>query len=268
MSPAAADLRAKLPRMHLRRALACLLLAACPSGQDSTDTSTATSEPGTGTLATTSAAPTTGGTGPAPAPCVAAGIGPAFAWATAPGPGVAQCTRISDGPLALDCSGDFTGIFTLTLSNSEAPGIVTGDPLTVDYRVTKAGDTVTGEWLQIRDQVHWYVVAGQGPTLTPPDAPADWFHPNVEVALVAGDCAAVACDDGSGDQNTPRAISFGQGDQVAVLAPGKDGGVPGEFGGERYHAAVSEAHTGLCGAGEAGAGVDLLAFSVVSSGFQ
>lgn len=252
--------------MHLRLALACSLLAACPSGQDTTTGSSSGSGTGGGTPTTGDDASSGGTTGPASVECVAAGIGPAFSWGT--DPGVAQCIRISDSSLALDCTGDFTGIFTLGLTNSEEPGIVTGDPLTVDYRVIKTGDTITGEWLQIRDAVHWYVVAGQGPTLAPPDAPADWFHPNVEVALVAGDCAAIACSDGSGDESTPRAISFGQGEGVTVLGAGKDSGVPGDFGGESYHAAVSEAHTGLCGAAASGAGVDLLAFSVVSSGFQ
>lgn len=253
--------------MHLRLALTCLLLVACPSGGDTTDTSTSATDTGTGTATTD--APTSADTTDTSAPpveCIDGGLGPAFAWATPPAPGVAQCTRISDSSLALDCSGDFTGIFTLMLSNTGTLGIITGEAIEVDYRNTKDGDTITAEWLRVRDPIHWYIVAGQGPTLAPPDAPADWFHPNVEVSVVSGDCAAVACKDGSGDENTPRAIAFGQGDNVTVLAPGKDSGVPGEFGGESYHAAVSEAHTGLCGAGQAGAGQDLLAFSVVSSG--
>lgn len=243
---------------------ACLLLAACPSGAGTTETS---SSGDTGT--STGAAPTsgdTGTTGAAPVECVNGGLGAAFAWATAPKPGVAQCTRISDDLLAFDCSGDFSGIVTLTLSNPGELGIITGDPLEIDYRNTTSGDSVTGEWLRIRGQNQWYVVAGQGPTLAPPDAPADWFHPNVDAAVVAGDCAASMCGDGSGDLNTPRAIAFGEGELLLTLVPGKDGGVPGEFGGERYHAAVSEAHTGLCGGGAAGAAVDLFGFSIVSSG--
>lgn len=258
--------------MHLRLGFTCLLLAACPPAESTTDPST--SDPGTSgassgsdTTADTDDIPTTTATTGAGVACIDGGIGPAFAWATAPDPGVGQCIRISDDSLALDCSGGITGIVTLTLTNTGALGIGTGDPLEVDYRVTKDGDTVTGEWLRIRDQVHWYIVAGQGPTLAPPDAPADWFHPNVEISVVATDCAANPCMDGSGDENTPKAIAFGQGEFVNALAPGKDGGVPGEFGGESYHAAVTEAHTGLCGAGAAGADVDLLAFSVVSSGF-
>lgn len=239
-----------------------LILACTPAGGDDTGSTGAVDETGG-----TDPAPTTGDTGE-PIECIDGGIGPAFVWQTAPDPGSAMCTRISDGNLALDCSGEFTGIFTLELANTGELGIVPGDPLMVDYRVTKDGDEVTGEWLRVRDQIQWYIVAGQGPTLAPPDAPTDWFHPNVEVTRVAGGCAAVACDDGSGDMNTPLAISFGQGDITTVLAPGMSSGVPGEFGGESYHAAVSEAHTGLCGEGEAGAMVDLLAFSVVSSGFQ
>lgn len=250
--------------MRTRFAFACLVLACTPGGSDDTDSTGSagsTGEPGTGE------APTSGGD-TSEVPCVDGGIGPAFGWQTAPEPGTSACTRISDGNLALDCTGDFTGIFTLELSNTGELGIVPGEPITVTYVVTKDGDTVTGEWLQVRDMVQWYIVAAQGPTLAPPDAPADWFHPNVEVKRVDGACAAVACDDGSGDMNTPRAISFGQGETTSVLTPGMNSGVPGEFGGESYHAAVSEAHTGLCGAGEAGAQVDLLAFSVVSSGFQ
>lgn len=255
--------------MHLRLGLSCLLLAACPPTAGTTDTSSSSDHAtDASTQPTTAETPTTGASTGAPVECIVAGIGPAFAWATPPDPGVAQCTRISDNTLAFDCSGDFTGIVTLALSNSGTLGIVTGEPLEIDYRTTKDGDTVTGEWLQIRTQTQYYVVAGQGPTLAPPGAPADWFHPNVAVALVPGDCSPVACQDASGDMNTPHALAFGQGDQLAILAPGKDGGVPGEFGGESYHAAVTEAHTGLCGAGQAGAGVDLLAFSVVSSGLM
>lgn len=253
--------------MLLRLALLCLLLAACPPAGSTTDASSSSAD-ATDTGPTTDPTPTTDASTGAPIECVAAGIGPAFAWASPPDPGVAQCTRISDDNLALDCDGDFTGIVTLTLSNPGKLGITTGEPLEVEYRTTLDGDTVTGEWLRIRTQTQYYVVAGQGPTLAPPGAPADWFHPNVAVALVPGECSAVACQDASGDMNTPHALAFGQGDQVATLAPGKDGGVPGEFGGESYHAAVTEAHTGLCGAGQAGAELDLLAFSVVSSGFM
>lgn len=248
------------------RLVTCLLLAACPSAEGDTTTSgTGTGDTGTGTGTT----PTSGeasSTGAPPVECINGGLGPAFAWATPPQPGVAQCTRISDDLLAFDCSGGFTGIVTLTLANPEPPGIVTGDPIEIDYRNTMNGETITGEWLRIRGQDQWYVVAGQGPTLAPPDAPADWFHPNVDAAVVAGDCAAAVCGDGSGDMNTPRAIAFGEGPVLLTLAPGKDGEVPGEFGGEHYHAAVAEAHTGLCGGGAAGATVDLLAFSVVGSG--
>jgi len=254
--------------MHLRLGLPCLLLAACPPAEGTTDASSSSDATAAGTMPTTGEPPTTGASTGTPVECIDAGIGPAFAWATPPDPGVAQCTRISDDTLALDCNGDFTGIVTLTLSNPGTLGIVTGEPLEVDYRTTMDGDNITGEWLRIRTQIQYYVVAGQGPTLAPPGAPADWFHPNVDVALVPGDCSPVACQDGSGDMNTPHALAFGQGDQLATLAPGKDGGVPGEFGGESYHAAVTEAHTGLCGAGQAGAAVDLLAFSVVSSGFM
>jgi hypothetical protein len=249
-----------------------LLLAACPpvegttaSGTtDATDATDAGTGTDAGTTPTTGEMPTTGET---PVECVGGGIGVAFAWTTAPDPGVAQCTRISDDTLAFDCTGDFTGIFTLELANSGTLGIVAGDPLEVDYRVTKDGDTVTGEWLRVRDQVQWYIVAGQGPTVAPANAPDDWFHPNVDVTVVATDCAAVACDDGSGDENIPGALAFGEGEQVVELTPGKGGGVPGEFGGESYHAVVTEAHTGLCGGGDAKAGVALYAYSVVSSGF-
>lgn len=246
------------------------LLGACPPPGGTTDSSAsgdtdaATSTSATGT-ASSGDAPTTGGM---VVECVGGGLGPAFAWATPPEPGMASCQRISDASLALDCAGDFTGIFTLTLVNTGVVGLVVGEAVEVDYRVTTGADAkVTGEWLRVRGQGQWYIVAGQGPTLAPPDAPADWFHANVEVGLVAGDCSPLACSDGSGDQFTPRAISFGQGDLVNILAAGKDGGVPGEFGGESYHAAVSEARSGACDGGEAGEAIDVLAFSVVSSGF-
>ncbi len=254
-------------RMLLRLLCTGLLLVACTPAEGGTTegSSSGTSEPGTGGTTPTSGEASTG-TGGAPVECINGGLGAAFSWATPPSPGVAQCTRISDDLLAFDCSGDFSGIFTLMVGNPGVLGIVTGDPIEIDYRHTMDGDTVTGEWLRIRGQNQWYIVAAQGPTLAPPDAPADWFHPNVAVTVRSGDCAAALCGDGSNDMNTPLAIAFGQGDVSITLAPGKDGGVPGEFGGERYQAAVTEAHTGLCGGGEAGAGVDLLGFSVVSSG--
>lgn len=256
--------------MHSRLLLVCSLLAGCPASEDATDTTGATQ---TGAMGMTGAAPTTGTsaedpttgtTGDPDALCIGGGIGPAFQWATAPGPGVAECTLITDSALAFDCSGDFVGIFTLELVNTGALGLSVGDVVEIDYRIAETGESITGEWLRVRGQNQWWIVAGQGSTLAPPDAPADWFHPNVEVAVVDG-CEPVACD-GSSDVSTPRSISFGEGDIVVALAPGKDGGVPGEFGGERYHAAVSEAHTGVCGGGPASAGLDVLAFSVVSSG--
>jgi len=255
--------------MHLRFSLSILLLAACPPAESTSDASTGATAPGSGsdTSAATDDVPTTGDTTGAGVQCVDGGIGPAFAWSSPPDPGTAKCSRISDDNLAFDCTGDFTGIFTLTLANTGKLGITTGAAVDITYRTTQDGDLVTGEWLQVRDLTQRYIIAGQGPTLAPPDAPADWFHPNVEVSLAATDCAANPCMDGSGDASTPGAIAFGQGDLVSALAPGKDGGVPGEFGGESYHAAVTEAHTGLCGAGAGGADVAVLAYSVVSSGF-
>jgi hypothetical protein len=266
-------------RMHLRRLCTCLLLTACPPGDaDSGSTGTVGSASEGSTTAPTTT-PTTSETtmltvdpsattGDPPVECIDGGIGPAFSWQTPPETaGLATCIRITDDTLALDCTGAFTGIFTLELTNTGKLGIAVGDELEVDYRRTTDGDPEVGEWLRVRGQNQWYIVAGQGPTLAPPDAPADWFHPNVEVAVADVGCAATACPDAPADSSTPRAISFGQGDSVTVLAPGKDGGVPGEFGGESYHAAVTEAHTGVCGGGPAGAATDLFAFSVVSSGF-
>lgn len=249
--------------MVRRGLLALALLAGCPPGEGSTGTgssgeaTTGAATSGGATSGPTTSGPTTGGPSH---DCAVGGIGDAFAWATPPGPGTAACIRISDGSLALDCTGDFTGIFTLMLASSGTLGIVVGDPLEVDVRRTDAG-----EWLRVRGQNQWYVVAGQGPTVAPPDAPADWFHPNVAVAPVPAVCAPVDCGDGSGDAQVPRALAFGQGEQVAVYAAGESGGVPGEFGGERYHAVVTEATTGVCG-GDAAA--EHFAFSVVSSGLE
>jgi hypothetical protein len=260
--------------MHLRLVATCLLIAACKPEEGTTDASTTDdTDPGASTTPTSGDTPTTTDTpttGAMPAECVGGGLGaaPAFTLDPLPAPGNASCMRISEDTLDLDCLGEFTGTFTLALANPGKLGLPVGEAVEVDYIVTKDGDDlVTGEWLRVRDQIHWYIVAGQGPTLAPPNPPADWFHPNVEVAVVATDCAALACSDDSGDEFTPRAISFGQGDIVNALASDKDGGVPGEFGGESHHAAVAEAQTGTCGGGMAGAAVDVLAFSVVSSGF-
>jgi hypothetical protein len=260
--------------MNVRVVVVGSLLVACKPGEGSS----ATDDPGTtaGTtealttmgateVGTTEATPTT--TGDPGIECVDGGIGPAFVWGgTGPGPGKAQCTLINDEMLGLDCTGDFSGIFTLLLANAGKPGVVAGDVVEVDYRVVMDGEAVTGEWLQMRGQNQWWIVAGQGPTVAPPDAPADWFHPNVEVTAVDAGCATIACNDGSG-MTTPRAVAFGQGDIVNELAGGAGGGVPGEFGGESYTALVTEARAGTCGPG-AQADVELFAFYVVSSGFQ
>ncbi len=258
--------------MRLRPVFACLLLAACPPGEGTTaGSSTGDTDPSptSGDMPTTTDAGTTATTGAMPDACVAGGIGPVFSWATPPPPGAASCLRITADSLALDCSGGFTGIFTLKLNNPGAPGLVVGETYEVDYRVLLGeDDSLDGEWLRVRGQNHWYIVAGQGPTLAPPNAPADWFHPNVEVSVASTDCAALVCDNGSGDEFTPRAISFGQGEFVTTLGPGQNGGVPGEFGGESYQAAVTEAQTGTCEHGEAGEAVDMLAYSIVTAGFR
>lgn len=250
--------------MNLRIVVTGLWIVACKPEEGASATDDAATTTSATDVATTEATPTT--TSDAGFECVDGGIGLAFVWSgTAPDPGAAECTLINDDTLALDCTGDFTGIFTLKLADAMKPGVVAGDVLAVDYRVAD-GDAALGEWLQVRGQNQWWIVAGQGPTVAPPDAPPDWFHPNVEVTPVAGECTPIACNDATG-QTTPRAVAFGQGDNVRVLAAGGSGGVPGEFGGESYTAVVTEARTGTCGPA-AQADRELVAFYVISSGFQ
>lgn len=253
-----------MPPVLRRILVAGLSFIACQPGDASTTDGPAT------TTGTTGGEPTSGDSSttiPAEIECIDGGIGPAFTWSgTAPDPGTSQCTLINDTALALDCTGDFTGIFTLKLADDRKPGVVAGDVVDVDYRVAKDGEAVTGEWLRVRGQNQWWIVAGQGPTVAPPDAPPDWFHPNVEVTRVAGECAPIACNDGTGE-TTPRGLAFGQGGLVKVLGAAGSGAVPGEFGGESYTAVVTEARTGTCGP-MAQADRELLAFHVTSSGFQ
>lgn len=154
------------------------------------------------------------------------------------------CEITDVDPLILTCASGFAEATTLTLNTSEAPLLVVGQTVQLEYWTVSAPDWESS-WLRILSSETPTLIAVQADTLTPPDVAPEQFWPlNVEVeAGAATGCPEVdlPCSN-AGDSTAGRAASILFND--APLLSAMSGEVPPAVGTEHFFATVGHARSG------------------------
>jgi hypothetical protein len=161
--------------------------------------------------------------------------------------GTAQCTVLAVDPLQLECTGDFTGTFTITLASSAAHNLAVDQAVTLEFHAQAQVEWLD-QWLRILsdDGATVSVVAVQASALLPSDATDPFWPTNVELEVGDIGCIGYFCGEG-GQTVIGRSIRVGQGDEAIDVAGGESADVPGKFGGELPVITVHEARDGACG---------------------
>lgn len=162
--------------------------------------------------------------------------------------GTSECTVLALDPLQLDCTGDFTGTFTITLASASAPALAVDQAVTLEL-YAQAQVEWLDQWLRITTDAFpsTPVVAVQASELLPADAPAAFWPTNVELEVGDIGCIEYWCGLESAQTVTGRSIRVGQGPEAIDVAGGESADVPGKFGGELPVITVHEAREGACG---------------------
>lgn len=183
--------------------------------------------------------------------CVAQdpGVGFSFSPAIGEDQGQSTCTVENTDPLQFDCSGDFTGTYTLDLYASSQHDLSAEDTVTIDYWFEDQG-AWNNEWLRITRDFFPFepVVAVSADSLFPPGVnESDFLPTNVDIAAAETECPPVSCAD-TATEATGQAIRTGNEFDFIDFPPGAGGIVAGKFGGETVVIQVREARLGSCDA--------------------
>jgi hypothetical protein len=183
--------------------------------------------------------------------CVPPSPGEAFSVEPALGDvgGTSACTVLATGPLQLDCAGDFTGTFTVTLASAGSPALSVDQAVTLEY-YAEAQTEWLDQWLRITTEEFPSepVVAVQASALLPPGVSAEFWPTNVVLDIGDIGCLRYGCDPDGAMSVTGRSIRVGPESVATDFAGGESGNVPGKFGGEQPVITVQEVRDGACGA--------------------